>query len=92
MYCCTDVTLENNEFTKVSIKNRTCYYFDDIIKNEEIDFDNISRDEKSDKDILIYDVSYKILIRPKPFNIILNKVDGFIRVYEFLKNTMLFTI
>ena len=51
-----------------------------------------SRGKESDKDILIYDVSYKILIRPKPFTIMLNKVDGFIRVYEFLKNTMLFTI
>ena len=24
--------MENNEFLKVRIKNRTCYYFDDIIK------------------------------------------------------------
>ena len=26
--------MENNELKKVCIKNRTCYYFDDIIKLE----------------------------------------------------------
>ena len=40
--------MENNEFYKVHIKNRTCYYyFDDIIKIEHFDFDNILIDEKS---------------------------------------------
>ena len=29
--------MENNEFKKVSIKNRTCYYIDDIIKFEGFD-------------------------------------------------------
>ena len=33
--------------------------FDDIIKIEDFDLDNILLDEKSDKNILIYDVSYK---------------------------------
>ena len=33
--------MENNEFKKVPIKYRTCYYFDDIIKLEDFDFDNI---------------------------------------------------
>ena len=31
--------MENNEFRKVSIKNRTRYYFDDIIKFEDFDID-----------------------------------------------------
>ena len=26
---------------KIRIKNRTCYYFDDIIKFEDFDFDSI---------------------------------------------------
>ena len=30
-----------NEFKKVRIKNLTCYYFDDIIKLEDFDIDNI---------------------------------------------------
>ena len=29
--------MENNEFYKVRIKNRTCYSFDDIIKFEDSD-------------------------------------------------------
>ena len=32
---------ENNDIKKVHIKNRTCYYFDDIIKLEDFDLDNI---------------------------------------------------
>ena len=39
--------MENNEFKKVRIKNRTCYYFNDTIKLEELDIDNILIDEKS---------------------------------------------
>ena len=33
--------MKNNEFKKVRIKNRTCYCFDDIIKLEDFDLDNI---------------------------------------------------
>ena len=51
--------MENNELKKVCIKNRTCYYFNDIIKLEDFDFDNILIDEKSHENILIYDISYK---------------------------------
>ena len=45
--------MENNWFQKVRIKNRTCYYFDDIIKLEDFDLENISVDEKSQENILI---------------------------------------
>ena len=31
----------NNELKEIDLKNRTCYYFDDIIKFEDIDLDNI---------------------------------------------------
>ena len=34
--------MSNNEFNKVRIKNRTCYYFDDIAKFEDFGFDLIS--------------------------------------------------
>ena len=33
--------MENNEFLKVRIKNRTFYYFDGIIKLNNFDIDNI---------------------------------------------------
>ena len=33
--------MENNEFKKVCIKNCTCYYFNDTIKLQDFDIDNI---------------------------------------------------
>ena len=39
--------MENNVYKNVRIKNRTCYYFDDIIKVKDFDFNNILIDEKS---------------------------------------------
>ena len=39
--------MENNEVQKTRIKNRVCDYFDDIIKFEDFDFENILIDEKS---------------------------------------------
>ena len=59
----------NNEFKKVRIKNRTCYYLDKIIQLENFDTDNILIDEKSHENILIYDISYKTLIWSKPLRI-----------------------
>ena len=41
-----NLKMENNEFKIVSIKNRTCFYLDDIIKIEDLDFDNILLDKK----------------------------------------------
>ena len=37
----------NNELKGIDIKNGTCYYFDGIIKTEELDLDNILIDTKS---------------------------------------------
>ena len=34
------------ELKETDIKNRTCYYFDDIIKDIDIDFNNILLDKK----------------------------------------------
>ena len=33
--------MESNKLKKVCIKNRMCYYFDDIIKSEDFALDNI---------------------------------------------------
>ena len=74
---------------KVCIKNRMCYYFNDIIKLEDFDLDNILIDEKSHKNILIYDTSYKTLIDPKPLRLRFNKVDGFIKLYDGSKYLVL---
>ena len=73
--------IENNEFKKVSTKNQTCYYFDDIIKLKDCDFDNIFLDKKPNDNILVYDISYKTLIGSKPLRIRFAKIDRFIKVY-----------
>ena len=46
----------NDELKKINIKNRTGYYFNDIIKIEESDFDTTLLHEKSYGNILIYDI------------------------------------
>ena len=55
-----------------------CYYFDDIIKIEDFDSHNILLD----KNISIYEISYKTSINASLLQIRLDKVDGFIRVYD----------
>ena len=74
--------MENNKIRNVCIKNRTCYYSDDITKLEDFDRNNMLMDQKSHENILIYDMSYKTLIRPKPFRIRFDKIHGFIRIYD----------
>ena len=71
-YLCTlNIKIENNKFKTVCVKNRTCYYFDDIIKFEDFDYNNILIDEN----ILIYNIPYKNLIGPKSLRIRFGKVD-----------------
>ena len=57
------------------MKNRTCYYIDYIIKLQDFHIGNILIDEESHETILIYDISYKTLVGPKPLRIIFNKID-----------------
>ena len=82
--------VENNKLWKVCIKNRTCYYFDDIIKVEDFDIDNILIHEKSRENTLIYDMSYKNVNDSKPLRIRLNKIDEFIRIYDVTRYLTLF--
>ena len=84
--------MEHNELKKVGIKNRTCYYFDDFIKLEYFDLDNILIDEKSHENI-----SYITLIDSKPLRIRFFKIGGIIRIqdgsrfFTLVLNNMLFT-
>ena len=55
---------------------------DGIIKLEDFDLDNILIDEKSHKNILIYDILCRTLIGPKPLSIRFDKIDGLIRIYD----------
>ena len=68
--------MENNGFKNVCVKNRTCYYFDELIKLEDFEIDNILIDKKSQETILINGITYTILIGSK------TSVDGFIKIYH----------
>ena len=81
--------MEKKELKKVCSKNRMCYYFDDIIKLEDLDLDNILIDDKSHENILIYDISYKTLIDSNLLRIF-NKIDEIIRIYDETRYLTLF--
>ena len=80
----------DDELKEINIKNRTCYYFDDIIKIEDFDLDSISIGEKSYKNILVYNISYETLIDAKPLRIRFDKIDGFMRVTDGSRYLVLF--
>ena len=63
-----------------------CYYFDDIIKLDDFDLDNILIDEKSLKNVLICDISHKTIIDPKPLRIRFDKIDGLLKFRIELDN------
>ena len=48
----------SNKVKDINIKNRAYYFFNDIIKVENFDPNNIKIDEKSYKYILIYYIGY----------------------------------
>ena len=50
----------SNEVKDIDIKNRTYYFFIDIISTENFDPNNIKIDEKSYKNILIYVRIYSV--------------------------------
>ena len=52
------------------------------VKFEDFNSDNILINEKSQENILIYDISYKTLIREKLLRIRFSKIDGLIRIYD----------
>ena len=47
-------------------------------------------DERSYKNILVYDISYKTLFGSKPLRIKFDEVDRFIRVYDGIRYVVLF--
>ena len=66
-----------DELKEIDIKDRTCYYFDDIMWVRDIDFSDVLLTEKSYKayeNISIHDISYKIPMGAKPFHSILGSV------------------
>ena len=55
----------NDELKETVIKNRTCYYFDDIMRVIDIDFSDILLNKNQLKNTLIYNVPYKAFIDAK---------------------------
>ena len=75
--------MEKNEFKKVCIKNRTCYYVDDIIKLEDFDIDKTLtgakpfriRSHKIEGFIRIYDgTRHLILLGSEKYDAIYNRI------------------
>ena len=87
-----------DELKEIYIKNRTCYYFDDIMRAWDIDtdtdFSGILLDEKLYKEkknfFLSYEISYKTSAGAKPLRIRFNKIDGFIKVHDKIRYLVLF--
>ena len=52
------------------------FRWDDIIKIEDFDPDNIQINKKSDENILVYNISYENLTDSKPLRDRFNKLDG----------------
>ena len=77
--------MKNNKFNKVHIKNRMCYYFDDIIKLENFDIN-----EKPHENILINDISSKTQLGSNTLRIRFNEIDGFVRIYDETRYLTLF--
>ena len=74
----------SNKVKDINIKNHTYYFFDDIINIKIFDLTNISRDEKSYKNIFIYyigyvtikDLKYVKINSVNPLQLIFSKVNG----------------
>ena len=66
------------------------WLFDDTIKFEDFNIDNILINKKSYEIVLVYNISYKTLIGFKPWYIRFDKIDGFIRVYDGTRYLLLF--
>ena len=74
-----------NKVKDIDVKNRTHYFFNDIINMKNFDPNNIKIDEKSYKNILFYYIGYVTIQDSKyvkinsvhPLYFIFNKVNGY---------------
>ena len=48
-----------NKLKETVIKNRMCYYFDDVINGTKISFSNVLLDKELYENTLVYKISYK---------------------------------
>ena len=75
----------SNKVIDIDMKNRTYFFFDDIINRKNFDSNNINIDKKLYKYILIYFIGYMMMKDSKyvkinsvnPLYVIFNKVNGY---------------
>ena len=79
----------NSELKGNDIKIRRCYYFDDIINNDNFDLDSILFDQKSFENILICHAAYKTPDGVKPIYIY---ISFLMHHYLLMKNIREFLI
>ena len=75
----------NNELKETNIKNRTCYYFDNIINIDNLDLDNILLGDESYEHILIYHAKYKTPYGEQSVHIIFDNLNRYIKKYDSYK-------
>ena len=76
----------SNKVKEIDIRNRTYYFFNDIINVKNFDPNNIKMDEKSYKNIFIYYIGYVTIKDSKyvkiynvyPLYLIFSNVNGYI--------------
>ena len=78
MNVCIKYKWKENELKEIYIKNRVCYYFDDIISGTKIYFSNIILNKILHENISVDSISYKSPAGPKPLRIRFDKIGGFI--------------
>ena len=61
----------SNKVKDIDIKNRTYYFFNNIINIKNFDLNNIKVDEKLYKNILIYYIGYEMI-----------KVSKYVKIYS----------
>ena len=83
-------TDSNDELKEIYIKICRCYYFDNTIKIKYFNLDNILIDGKSDKNMLVYNISCKTLIDAKTLRVRFDKIDGITSVYKRTRYLILF--
>ena len=77
----------SDRFKEIDLKNRTYYFFDDMVNIKNFDLTKIAIDEKSNKKVLIYYIGHltvKNLTFDKtntvnPLYLIIDKINGYIR-------------
>ena len=80
----------NDELREIDIKNLKCYYFNDIMKGEDINFYNILLEEKACSNNLVYSILYKTFMGAKPLRIRFHESCGVVKTHDGTRYLELF--